>query len=111
MKKLDGSKFQLHCKQCNETLDLGKFLKKETSRYGALHGFLRKHLAHELMCEELLLEYKITLVSDPTKVIDTSTPEKHEGWLRATKLLLDAITRVENQKNPSGDEAPAERTE
>jgi|GEM_PF-5314772 len=98
--------FQLHCKQCSESLDLGKFLKKETRRYAELHSFLRKHVAHELICQETIRESEIRQISGPEPAIDINTPEKKAAWLRATKLLLDAITRGEDQQGSVGGEAP-----
>jgi hypothetical protein len=99
--------FQLQCKQCSESLDLGKFLKKETRRYVELHGFLRKHVTHELICQETIREPEIRQISGPEPAIDISTPEKKEAWLRATKLLLDAVMRAEErERSKGGDTSP-----
>src|SRR6266498_1897593 len=95
--------FQLQCKRCSESLDLGKFLRKETRRYVELHSFLRKHVAHELICQETIREPEIRQISGPEPAIDISTPEKKEAWLRATKLLMDAIVQAEGRRNTSGD--------
>jgi hypothetical protein len=95
--------FQLQCKRCNESLDLGKFLKKESRKYVELHAFLRKHVAHELICEETIMEPQIRRVSGPG--LDISTPEKRGAWLRATKLLIDAIMRAEEREDASGGQA------
>jgi hypothetical protein len=89
------------CRECNKRLSLEYFLPEDKGRFYGIRFFLHKHRNHKLM----LLRWRISPAIDPAKHLDRSTPQKRCAWLTATRLLLNALIRIENENNASGAQA------